>query len=97
MVSALDVVQVCIEWAQAKKILKADPGLGQWSVFSAEDMQKRFAGGHTGFLGAAANLFFFDLKVWAIDGQEVPLIEAQAYADKCQSQGGFEVLRLLGC
>ena len=81
MASALEVVAVCVEWARAKNILKADPVEGPWNCFSAEHMQKKFDAGHA-YLGVAGNMFFFDLKVWAMDGVEVALIEAQAYANK---------------
>ena len=81
MASALDVVEVCIDWAQAKNILKADPQEGSWVCFDAEEMQKNFAAGHP-YTRVAANLFFFDLKEWAVDGQEVSLIEAKKYAER---------------
>ena len=81
MGSALDAVDVCIDWAQAKNILKADPQEGRWICFDAEEMQKNFAAGHA-YTSVAANLFFFDLKEWAVDGQEVSLIEACKYAER---------------
>jgi len=75
------VVSVCTDWASAMKILKADPGEGPWRAFCVTEMEKRFCAGHD-YLGAAANLFFFDLKQWTVEGVEVPLIEAQSYALK---------------
>jgi len=81
MSSALELVKVCVDWAVAKKIYNADPVEGPWSCFSSDEMQKEFEGGHA-YLGVAANIFCFDLKVWAVAGQEVALIEAQDYAGR---------------
>ena len=80
MASALDVVQTCLVWAQAKNMLKADPHEGTWDCFDAEEMQKHFAAGHP-YTRVAANLFFFDLIEWAVDGQEASPTEAKKYAE----------------
>jgi ribosomal protein L7/L12 len=81
MESILDFAKSCVHWAEAKKIVKADPLVGNWACFDAEEMKKKF---ETGLLykGAGANLFFFDLKEWAVEGQEVSLCEAKKYAEK---------------
>jgi hypothetical protein len=81
MASALDVVKSCANWAEAKNIVKADPLVGNWVCFDAEDMKKKFEGGYL-YKGVGANLFFFDLMEWAIDGQTLPICEAKAYAEK---------------
>ena len=81
MASALDVVKMCVDWAAAKNIVKADPLVGNWVCFDAEDMKKQFEGGYL-YKGVGANLFFFDLKEWAIDGQTIPICEAKKYAEK---------------
>jgi len=60
--------------------LKADPQDGSWVFFDAEEMQKHFAAGHP-YTRVAANVFFFDLIEWAVDGQEVSPTEAKKYAE----------------
>ena len=81
MASALDVVKVCMDWATAKNIVKADPLVGNWACFDAEEMKEKFESGLL-YKGVGANLFWFSLKEWAIDGQEIPLCEAKKYAEK---------------
>ena len=81
MASALDVVKICIDWATRRNIVKADPLVGNWACFDAEDMKKKFEGGYL-YKGVGANLFFFDLMEWAIDGQTIPICEAKAHAEK---------------
>ena len=56
-------------WAHAKKILKADFG-GP----CLEDMEQRFCAGHVSE--------WRHLPQWAIDDQEMPLIEAKVYRQK---------------
>jgi len=45
------------------------------------------------------NIFGFDLKVWAVAGHKVALIEAQDYAGRHfnESRGDCAALLLLGC
>jgi hypothetical protein len=81
MATAMDVVAICIDWAVAKKIHKADPVEGAWACFSADELQKKFAAGHP-YMGVGANLFFLNLKEWAMADQEVSWVEAKAYAQK---------------
>ena len=81
MATAMDVVAICIDWAVAKKIFKADPVEGAWACFSADELQKKFAAGHP-YMGVGANLFFLNLKEWAMADQEVSWVEAKAYAQK---------------
>ena len=81
MAVALELVSVCTNWAQAKEILQADPGQGPWNVFSLEDTEKRWSAGHA-CVGMAASVFLSLLKQWAMDGQEVHLIEATSCAQK---------------
>ena len=54
----------------ASEVLKADLAERQSRVFSFHDMEQRFWAGHA-YLG--------DLKQWAIDGQEMALVEARSY------------------
>ena len=81
MASALDVVKICIDWATGKNIVKADPLVGNWVCFDAEEMKKKFENDLL-YKGVGANLFFFNLKAWAMDNQEVSLCEAKKYAEK---------------
>ena len=60
------VVGVYTTWAQTKKISNADLLRGSGNCFGFEEM--------------VVNIFVVDLKGWAVTGQEVALMEAQAYA-----------------
>ena len=60
------VVGVYITWAQTKKISNADLLMGSGNCFGVEEM--------------VVKIFVVDLKGWAVTGQEVALMEAQAYA-----------------
>ena len=52
---ALEVVSACTDWAQAKKVLKADLAEWQSNVLSFDGMEKRFWAVHD-YLGVAALL-----------------------------------------
>ena len=81
LVSALDVVDTCVRWATAKKIFKADPIEGSRTVFSLDESKKKLPGQRED-LGFAGNLFWLDLKKWAVDNQKVTLLEAKDHAQK---------------
>ena len=80
MALALEIASACTDWAQAKKIQQADPGDAPWNVISLEDLEKRFCAAMT--ISEWRRTVFFDLKLWAMDGYEVPLTQAMSYAHK---------------
>lgn len=88
--TTLDVVDVCVRWATAKKILKADPVEGSRTVFSKEENKNKFMAGHKEHLGIAGNIFWLNLKQWAVTDQKVTLMEAKDYAKK-----NFKIQELL--
>ena len=79
--TALDAVDICIAWAKARKVLRADPVQGSRTIFDIEECKKKFEGGHA-YEGVACNIFSFNLKQWAVLNQKVSLVEAKDYAQK---------------
>ena len=62
----MDVVDVCVKWATAKKIFKADPVEGARTAFSLDESKKKLQGQQE-YLGVAGNIFWLDLKRWAVE------------------------------
>ena len=79
--TALDLVDVCLRWATARKILKADPVEGSRTIFSLEESKKKFQNKKE-YLGIAGNIFWLCLKQWAVANQKVTMMEAKDYAQK---------------
>jgi len=72
---------MCMKWAQAKKILKADPVEGSRTIFSMSECKKKFKTKKE-YLGIAGYIFWFNLKQWAVMNQKVTVMEAKDYAMK---------------
>ena len=77
----MEKVKDALSWSEARKIAKADPLPGSRSLFSVEECTSKLAQGIP-YLGVAGNLFWLDLRVWAVANQTIALVEAQAYAKR---------------
>ena len=76
--SVMDDVQVVMQWAKEQKINVAAPGDGARTVFDEAVASERFRQ-ERDYLGVAGNLFWLDLKSFAVKGVYVSKLEATHY------------------
>ena len=81
MALPVEVVSACADWTHANEILQTDLGEGRWNVFSLPVMENRLLR-RAMTISEWRRAFFCDLRQWAMDGQEVPLIESKSYGQK---------------
>ena len=81
MALPVEVVSACADRTHANEILQTDLGEGRWNVFSLPVMQNRLLR-RAMTISEWRRAFFCDLRQWAMDGQEVPLIESKSYGQK---------------
>ena len=74
----MDDVQVVMQWAKEQKINVAAPGDGARTVFDEAVASGRFRQ-ERDYLGVAGNLFWLDLKSFAVKGVYVSKLEATHY------------------
>ena len=63
-----------MRWAEAAKILKADPVKGSRTIFKMDDCKETFKM-KKDYLGVAGNIFWFNLKRWAVQNQNQGLLD----------------------
>ena len=81
MALPVEVASACADWTHANEILQTDLGEGPWNVFSVPVMENRLLR-RAMTITEWRRAFFFYLKQWAMDGQEVSLIESKSYGQK---------------